>query len=88
MDIIWIGLILPKRGLVLSQLQPDLRRKANQILSGYGGPEGLAWKPAWLIGEVLSAFFTDEERREILRLSVFRGAEKEILRMRKSKAIA
>jgi len=66
----------------------DLTRKANQILKVYGGLEGLARKPAWLISEVLSAFFTDNERREIVKLRVFKGLQKDIHRTLQNKAAA
>lgn len=73
---------------VMSHQQRDLTRKANQILAVYGGLEGLARKPAWIISEVLRAFFTDEERREIIKLRTFRGLQKEILQRLQSKAAA
>ena len=64
----------------------DITKKATQVLSVYGGLEGLARMPAWLISEVLSAFFTDQERKEIVKLRPFKGAKKDILRMLQSKA--
>ena len=48
----------------------------------------MARRPAWIISEVLKAFFTDEERREIVKLRSFRGSQKEILRMLQGKAAA
>jgi hypothetical protein len=72
--------------MVLSHTEHDITKKATRVLSVYGGLEGLARMPAWLISEVLSAFFTDQERREIVRLRPFRGAKKDILRMLQSKA--
>lgn len=70
----------------MSYSQRDLSKKADQILFDYGGLEGLAKKPVWLIGEVLSAFFTEEERKEIMKLRVFKGIQEDILRALKSKA--
>jgi len=69
----------------MSHPERDLTKKANRILSGYGGLEGLARKPAWIIGEVLNAFFTIDERREIIKLRLFKGSQKEILRIFQSK---
>ena len=70
----------------VSHSESDLTKKANLILSGYGGLEGLARMPAWIVGEVLSAFFTKEEGREIVKLRLFKGEQKEILRRLQSKA--
>ena len=72
----------------MTSQERDLTKKANQILAFYGGLEGLARRPAWIISEVLKAFFTDEERREIVKLRSFRGSQKEILRMLQGKAAA
>ena len=72
----------------MGRQERDLTRKANQILKVYGGLEGLARKPAWLISEVLSAFFTDNERREIVKLRVFKGLQKDIHRTLQNKAAA
>ena len=70
----------------MNQQERDLTRKADRILSNYGGLQGLASKPAWLVSEVLSAFFTDEERREIVKFRLFRGAQKEISKILQKKA--
>lgn len=70
----------------MNDQQHDLTKKADRILSNYGGLQGLASKPAWLVSEVLSAFFTDEERREIVKLRLFKGTQKEISQLLQSKA--
>ena len=70
----------------MSHLDDDLTKKANRILSGYGGLEGLSRMPAWIVSEVLNAFFSREERREIVRLRLFKREQKEILQMLQSKA--
>lgn len=69
----------------LGHPQRDLSNRANRVLSGYGGVEGLAQKPAWIICEVLNAFFTEEERKEILKLRPFKEPQKEILRIFRGK---
>ena len=43
-----------------------LSRKAEEILSAYGGLKGLAEQPIWLISAVLKTFFSEDERKEIL----------------------
>ena len=70
----------------MSHQERDITKKATQVLSVYGGLEGLARKPAWLISEVLSAFFTDKEREEIVKLRPFKGSKKDILRILRSKS--
>ena len=72
--------------MVLSHTERDIAKKATQVLTVYGGLEGLARMPVWLISEVLSAFFTDKETKEIVELRPFKGAKKDILRMLQSKA--
>ena len=64
----------------MDNLTRSLNRKAETVLNSYGGLKGLAKKPAWVIGSVLTAFFTEEERREILKLRLFSAARSEIER--------
>jgi len=66
-------ILIPNRQRVSSQwknrvrleLPPRLGRKADQILSVYGGIKGLSAQPAWLASAVLKAFFSVEEREQI-----------------------
>jgi hypothetical protein len=50
----------------LRELPARLSRKANEILSSYGGLKGLAKQPSWLIAYVLRTFFTEDEKKQIL----------------------
>ena len=48
-------------------LSSELRRKAEGLLQTYGGLEGLSKNPPWIIVIVLRTWFTEKERREIVR---------------------
>ena len=52
------------------ELPPRLGRKADEVLSFYGGLKGLADQPIWLVKEVLKAFFLENERKQIERYLV------------------
>lgn len=64
----------------MKELPLELRRKAAGILRIYGGLEGLAKNPPWLIGMVLKTWFTGAERREIVEY-LFQGPRKEVGRL-------
>ncbi len=49
----------------LNDLPPRLSRKAEEILSAFGGLKGLGMQPAWLISYVLGSFFPEDERKLI-----------------------
>ncbi len=73
---------------MLSHLSHDVTRKASQVLSSYGGLEGLAKNPTWIIGAVLDTFFTERERKEILRLDLFKRDRGEVLHILQNKPAA
>jgi hypothetical protein len=50
----------------MKKLPAELRHKAEGMLRVYGGIEGLAKNPAWLINAVLKTWFTDSERKLLL----------------------
>jgi hypothetical protein len=52
--------------LRLRKLPAGLSRKADKILSAYGGLKGLAEQPVWIITVVLKTFFTEDEGRQVL----------------------
>ncbi len=51
----------------MRELPSDLRRKAEGLLHVYGGFQGLARNPPWLVAIVLKTWFTDAERKELVK---------------------
>ena len=47
------------------ELPPKLGRKADEVLSAYGGLRGLSGQPGWVADAVLNAFFPEDEREKI-----------------------
>ena len=48
------------------RLAPSILERANRLLGAYGGLQGLATQPAWLISYVLKTFFDKGEANKIL----------------------
>ncbi len=60
---------------VVKDLPRDLSRKADRILSRYGGLKGLSQEPAWLVTYVLKTFFPETERKQILQFLMTNSRE-------------
>lgn len=60
----------------MKTLSPGLDGKAESLLHFYGGLEGFAKNPPWLIAIVLRTWFTASERNEIVEF-MFRGLKSE-----------
>ncbi len=60
----------------MKKLPLELKKKSQGLLEVYGGLEGLASRPPWLVNAVLKALFTEAERVQIL-LYLFRGLRPE-----------
>ncbi len=60
----------------LKNLPVELKKKCQGLLEVYGGLEGLASRPPWLVNAVLKALFTEAERVQIL-IYLFRNLRPE-----------
>ncbi len=50
----------------MRKLPTSLSKKADEILSAYGGLKGMAEQPIWLITAVLKTFFTEDKGGQVL----------------------
>ncbi len=60
----------------MKRLSSELQSKAEGLLRVYGGLEGLAKNPPWVIDKVLKTWFTENERKAIVNF-LFQGLRKE-----------
>ncbi len=70
----------------MAVLRPELSRKAEEILHVYGGVQGLASRPVWLVNTVLKTFFTEHEQSELWDY-LYHGAGKEVRLLLRESAV-